>query len=905
MASFIGAAPSPVSNYGRLRKRQEKVSFLLRGRDESCHRNSISSMAIDPSTKMLVTGSRDGTARCWDVSSQSISRQLGLFEKHVHWINDIVLLSDCNRVASCSSDHTVKIWGLPETQVSAEAVHLPTLHSFEQHTDYVQALAYSPMTRQLASAGLDSRIYLWDMERAAALSTLGHSISSSAYSFIQARTDSDTDTRSSASVLDPSSQINSEEAPIELHKEDASYWSLAMNAAGTVLVSGSTAKVVRVWDPRANSLRSFKLKGHTDNVRCVVLNAEGTLCLSGSADNTIKLWDLGQQRCVQSFSVHSDSVWSIAPLAGFRKFLSGGRDSNVYLTDTKNAESVLLCRSSHPVLRVLAVEEERQFWISTLDSNVQKWELPTSNVKGISFSSSPVGSSRIDSRAPHSTIEMEINEPNQHSDQSRLPSLPSPVSVPTLPLKQIAGRLPLRSTSPLATDDLDEEPLLSQPVLSLQGLPAILQHQVLNNKHQILTRDSHGNVAVWDVLKGGVTMEYGLTDFEMKSQELFQMLSVPTWFTVDTKLGCLCVMLTASQCFNAEVYAGDVGLLEPGAEDVKVNLGDRLLHALFATWHTKRKMVLCQQPSSSLVAPSPPPPPLDAHNNSTASEGIAHISFPSDAMLSGKPFLPLPPVSRRTSTGSATGSAHGASSHSKEETEEVSGDSDSSVISIQLPEDVPLLVSDVDSGRVILHKCLGHMDGSEGEESIPSWVVDCVQYGRFTAPDQRLSFVLIPFDENDLPHLAQGNRLTAPRNLRVKKMMTYVAGRVPVLPAVPAPSMEGPDSVPSTPSKKSSKSPMRRLLRRSSQENGAAHDPTTPSNSNSQTVTLGDSKAALIKVEDHLEILCRDQVLPLNMNLGTIKQFIWKESSDVTVHYRRKSGHVHNASTPSSRSKHR
>ena len=76
-----------------------------------------------------------------------------------------------------------------------------------------------------------------------------------------------------------------------------SIYSLAMNPAGTVIVSGSTEKVLRVWDPRSCG-KLMKLKGHSDNVKALVLNRDGTQCVSGSSDGTIKLWSLGQQRCV-------------------------------------------------------------------------------------------------------------------------------------------------------------------------------------------------------------------------------------------------------------------------------------------------------------------------------------------------------------------------------------------------------------------------------------------------------------------------------------------------------------------------------------------------------------------------------------------------------------------------------
>jgi WD repeat-containing protein 48 len=48
-----------------------------------------------------------------------------------------------------------------------------------------------------------------------------------------------------------------------------------MNQTGSVIVSGSTEKVLRVWDPRTCQ-KLMKLKGHTDNVKALLINKEGT-----------------------------------------------------------------------------------------------------------------------------------------------------------------------------------------------------------------------------------------------------------------------------------------------------------------------------------------------------------------------------------------------------------------------------------------------------------------------------------------------------------------------------------------------------------------------------------------------------------------------------------------------------
>jgi WD40 repeat protein len=54
-----------------------------------------------------------------------------------------------------SSDTTLKIWNTGTQRV---------LHTLYEHQDYVKALAYARQSGQLASAGLDRDVLLWDLE---------------------------------------------------------------------------------------------------------------------------------------------------------------------------------------------------------------------------------------------------------------------------------------------------------------------------------------------------------------------------------------------------------------------------------------------------------------------------------------------------------------------------------------------------------------------------------------------------------------------------------------------------------------------------------------------------------------------------------------------------------------------
>lgn len=60
--------------------------------------------------------------------------------------------------------------------------------------------------------------------------------------------------------------------------------------------------------------------------RCVFkdhgLRVGAVQCLSCSSDGTIKLWDIGQQRCISTYDVHDDSVWSMLVNEAFTKVCS-------------------------------------------------------------------------------------------------------------------------------------------------------------------------------------------------------------------------------------------------------------------------------------------------------------------------------------------------------------------------------------------------------------------------------------------------------------------------------------------------------------------------------------------------------------------------------------------------------
>ncbi|VDP28367.1 unnamed protein product [Soboliphyme baturini] len=246
-------------------RKRIQLSYVIRDEVESRHRSGVNALQYDPSLSRLFSASRDSVIRIWNVHSKQ-DPYVASMEHHTDWVNDILLCCGGRHLISASSDTTVKVWN------AHKGFCMSTLRT---HKDYVKALAYAKEKEHVASAGFDHAIFLWDVNTLTALTALNNTVTTSA-----------------------------------LNGCKNSVYALAMNPSGSVLVSGSTEKIIRVWDPRTCQ-KIMKLRGHTDTVKSVVLSRDGTLCLSGGSDGSIRLWHLGMQRCITTIWCHGEGIWSL------------------------------------------------------------------------------------------------------------------------------------------------------------------------------------------------------------------------------------------------------------------------------------------------------------------------------------------------------------------------------------------------------------------------------------------------------------------------------------------------------------------------------------------------------------------------------------------------------------------
>ncbi|KAF7991219.1 hypothetical protein HCN44_002781 [Aphidius gifuensis] len=495
---------------GQNARKKVQVSMVIRDEIEKKHRAGVNSLQYDPALNRLYSAGRDSIIRIWNCKNikepfiQSI-------EHHTDWVNDIVLCCGGKNLISASSDTTVKVWN------AHKGFCMSTLRT---HKDYVKTLAYAKDREQVASAGLDRQIFLWDVNTLTALTASNNTVTTSS-----------------------------------LTGNKDSIYSLAMNPQGSVIVSGSTEKVLRVWDPRTCS-KLMKLRGHADNIKALVLNRDGSQCLSASSDGTIKLWSLAQQMCMQTFRVHNEGVWSLLATDTFSHVISAGRDKRIIMTELRNPDRpILICEENAPVLKMVMTPDQSSIWVATSESTINNWSINIKDWQSNDYCIDP----------PNNNNSNNINNNNNNNNNNNSSS---------------------NSGGSNSGVGIIMTPRNTEPTQSIIGGPAIRHHVILNDRRYVLTKDTEDNVSLYDVLKACKVEDLGKIDFEQEIKKRNKIVYIPNWFNVDLKTGMLTIHLGQDEndCFSAWVSARDTGITDNDSADQKVNYGNLLLQALLENW---------------------------------------------------------------------------------------------------------------------------------------------------------------------------------------------------------------------------------------------------------------------------------------------------------------------------------
>ena len=267
-----------------------------------------------PDGRWLATGAECGRLAIWDVSGEQVpvAPWTESATRHDAGIWDIRWRPAGGGLASCSEDHTIKLWRFGADGAQPGLVEEKTLAG---HTCWVLGLDYSPDGEYLASASEDGTARVWDSDGNLA-ATYVHSGPVNGVRFLP---DPDNLRLATAAAdfrvrfwsLVPESR---ERWPRKLkHAGKAILMDVGMSADGKYAAAGATDGDVQFWDRRGRALGP--LSAHTGWVMCVVFHPDSSRpwLASGSTEGRALVWDIeSRQVLAEAAEPQAGPMWSLA-----------------------------------------------------------------------------------------------------------------------------------------------------------------------------------------------------------------------------------------------------------------------------------------------------------------------------------------------------------------------------------------------------------------------------------------------------------------------------------------------------------------------------------------------------------------------------------------------------------------
>ena len=203
------------------------------------HASPIYTVEFDPSGMHLASGDHAGTMHFWNVHGECTNYMM-LQKAHKNAITELHWCSDGTSIVTCSADTTVAKW---------DAAIGKRTRKLEGHSSFVNACAVASgaaHVNMVASGADDGHTKLWDARLKKAVLTLERRF-----------------------------QVTS----------------VALAADALTVYSGGLDGEIAIWDVRKDAVSST-LVGHGNALTGLALNPAGTHLLSNALDRTVKIWDV-------------------------------------------------------------------------------------------------------------------------------------------------------------------------------------------------------------------------------------------------------------------------------------------------------------------------------------------------------------------------------------------------------------------------------------------------------------------------------------------------------------------------------------------------------------------------------------------------------------------------------------
>ncbi|KAL7904347.1 Pfs, NACHT and WD domain protein [Trichoderma velutinum] len=285
---------------------------------------------------------------------------LQTLEGHGDAVQAIAFSPDSKTLASGSLDHTVRLW---------DAITGSLKQTLKGHTEGVKAIAFSPDGKTLASGSLDHTVRLWDAKTGSLKQTLEcHYDEVKAIVFSpDGKTLASGSLRGTVRLWDAITGSLQQILPVYNNWVQAIAFSPDSKTLASALI-----KTLKLWDAKTGSLQQT-LKGHKNDIKAITFSPDNKTLASGSGDKAVWLWDVTTGSHQQTLEGHIDTVKAIAFSPDGKTLASTTRET-VWLWDVATGSHQQTLEGHSDWVKAITFSPDGKSLASASDKMLRLWD---------------------------------------------------------------------------------------------------------------------------------------------------------------------------------------------------------------------------------------------------------------------------------------------------------------------------------------------------------------------------------------------------------------------------------------------------------------------------------------------------------------------------------------------------
>ncbi len=333
-------------------------------------------VTFSPDGQRLATGGADQAVKIWDIAS---GQEILTLRGHTDYVQGVAFTPDGHRLVS-GGDRTARIWdGRPWRDGEKFGEDVVTLRG---HTDSVNAVAFRPHSVELATAGTDGTIKVWDTGTWRELRTLCPNVEQvSALAFSpHGGVPAERVYLAASGYPNRPVVILDADTGDELERlgDPSSGQVIAFSANGRLLAVGDEEGLVTTFDVATGAAqRRFQAPGRY--LYTVAYSPDDEVVVAAGTDGSITIWETATGREIDASPLrHRGMIYSVAFSPDGKFLASGGWDRTMRIWDTSSWKQVQVVIDATAATQSVAFSPDGEYlaW-GTTDSTVKLWHRPT------------------------------------------------------------------------------------------------------------------------------------------------------------------------------------------------------------------------------------------------------------------------------------------------------------------------------------------------------------------------------------------------------------------------------------------------------------------------------------------------------------------------------------------------